>query len=100
MTGVRFTLGAFERGDPLGAGTAVTLTERVALALVRAGSNRVVRRLTPPGGARELLPAEYAYELPAGALRALPRGELRLPRGRPLAARRKPANARSEPFER
>ncbi len=100
VTGVRFTLGAFERGDPLGAGTAVTLTERVALALVRAGSNRVVRRLTPPGGARELLPAEYAYELPAGALRALPRGSYAFRAVALSPQGGKPANARSEPFER
>ena len=71
MRGVRFSLGAFERGDPLGAGTRVQLTERLSLTLVAAGSGRVVRRLTPPRGARELLPAEYAYTLPAGTLRAL-----------------------------
>jgi hypothetical protein len=59
-----------------------------------------VRRLTPPGGARELLPAEYAYTLPAGTLRALDRGRYafrataRSPRGG------KPAVARSERFAR
>ena len=58
----------------------------------------MVRRLTPPGGARELLPAEYAYTLPAGALRALRRGRYafravaRAPRGGA------PADGRSEPF--
>ena len=58
----------------------------------------MVRRLTPPGGARELLPAEYEYTLPAGALRALPAGRYvfravaRGPRGGA------PAEARSEPF--
>ncbi len=98
VRGVRFTLGAFERGDPLGAGTAVALTERLALTLVDAGSGRVVRRLTPPGGARELLPAEYEYTLPAGALRALPDGRYAFravahgPRGG------EPARARSEAF--
>ena len=98
VDGVRFTLGAFERGDPLGAGTRVALTERLALTLVDAGSGRVVRRLTPPGGARELLPAEYEYTLPAGTLRDLGRGRYafravaRRPRGG------EPADARSEPF--
>ena len=59
-----------------------------------------MRRLTPPGGARELLPAEYAYTLPAGALRELRRGRYafravaRSPRGG------EPAIAVSEPFER
>jgi hypothetical protein len=99
VTGVRFPLGAFERGDPFG-GAGIALTERLALTLVRAGSERPVRRLTPPGGARELLPAEYAYTLPAGALRALRRGRYafravaRSPRGG------EPATALSEAFER
>ena len=76
----------------------MALTERLALTLVDAGSGRVVRRLTPPGGARELLPAEYEYTLPAGALRALPDGRYafravaRGPRGG------EPARARSEAF--
>ena len=98
VTGVRFPLGAFERGDPVGAGSRVQLTERLSLTLVDARDGRIVRRLTPPGGARELLPAEYAYTLPAGALRALDDGEYafravaRSPRGG------EPAVARSEPF--
>jgi len=98
VTGVRFPLGAFARGDPLGGGTRVALTERLALTLTSTDGDRVVRRLTPPGGARELLPAEYAYTLPAGTLRALGGGRLafravaRSPRGG------EPAEARSEPF--
>jgi hypothetical protein len=62
------------------------------------GGGRVVRRLTPPGGARQLLPAEYAYTLPAGTLRSLRRGRYafravaRSPRGG------EPAVARSAPF--
>ena len=100
VTGVRFTLGAFERGDPLGAATGIALTERIALTLVEQRGERAVRRLTPPGGARELLPAEYAYELPARrAARAAPRA-LRLPRGRVPAARRRARDRRSEPFQR
>jgi len=100
VTGVRFALGAFERGDPLAGGTRIELIERLALTLVTADGDRVVRRLTPPGGARELLPAEYAYTLPAGVLRELDRGRYafravaRSPRGGA------PAVVRSEPFTR
>ncbi len=74
VAGVSFPLGAFDRGDPLGGGTDVQLTQRLELTLVRDGDVRAVRRLTPPGGARELLPARYAYTLPAGTLAGLPRG--------------------------
>jgi hypothetical protein len=100
VTGVRFPLGAFERGDPIESGTRIELTERLSLTLVRTRGGRVVRRLTPPGGARELLPAEYAYTLPRNALKALRKGSYafravaRSPRGG------EPATARSEPFER
>jgi hypothetical protein len=69
VTGVSFALGAFERGDPLAGGTSLQLAESLVLELLRDG--RVVRRLTPPGGARELMPAEYAYTLDAESLRAL-----------------------------
>jgi hypothetical protein len=98
VTGVRFPLGAFERGDPLGAGTSIELTQRLSLTLVEEG--RVVRRLTPPGGARELLPAEYAFTLPRDTLRELGRGRYafravaRSPRGG------EPATATSDPFTR
>jgi hypothetical protein len=37
----------------------------------------VRRRLTPPGGARDLLPAEYAYTLPLKALAKLGNGTYR-----------------------
>jgi hypothetical protein len=100
VTGVRFPLGAFERGDPLQGGTRIELTERLSLTLVRAGGDKVVRRLTPPGGARELLPAEYAYTLPRNTLKDLRKGRYafravaRSPRGG------EPANATSEPFAR
>ena len=59
-----------------------------------------MRRLTPPGGARELLPAEYAYTLPRGHAPRARRGRYafravaRSPRGG------EPAIARSEPFAR
>jgi hypothetical protein len=36
-----------------------------------------VRRLTPPGGARELLPAEYGYTLQASVRRGLQKGTYR-----------------------
>lgn len=58
---VRFTLGAFKRG----AQTQVQVAEKLILDLVDGGGN-VKRTLTFPGGARELMPAEYAYTLPAG----------------------------------
>jgi len=64
---VRFALGAFERGDPLAGGSRLEPTSRLELALVD-GDGAVRRRLTPPGGARDLLPAEYGYTLPARAL--------------------------------
>ena len=50
--------------------------ERLALALVDADGT-LRRRLTPPGGARDLLPAEYAYTLPAKALARLGAGTYR-----------------------
>lgn len=97
VTGVAFPLGAFGRGDPVSTGTRVRLTGRLDLALVDA-SGRRVRRLTPATGARDLLPAEYAYTLPRGTLAGLARGRYafrataRPPGGAPAAA------ARSEPF--
>jgi hypothetical protein len=99
VVGVRFALGAFDRGDALGAGTAFTPAERLWLELVRPGG-ATVRRLTPPGGARELLPAEYAYTLPAGTLRRLGRGRFafRIRARGPRQLGR--TEARSEVFER
>jgi hypothetical protein len=58
---VRFTVGRFERG----AQTEVQVAERLILDLVDRGG-KVQRTLTFAGGARELMPAEYAYTLPAG----------------------------------
>ncbi len=62
---VRFTVGEFTRGDPLGSGATIGLAERLILDVVGGGETR---ELTVPGGARDLMPAEYAYTLPAGAL--------------------------------
>ena len=60
---VRFTLGSFERGEQ----TSVQVAERLILDLVD-GKGNVLENLTFPGGARELMPAEYAYTLPRGSL--------------------------------
>ena len=57
---VRFTLGAFKRG----AQTEVQVAEKLILDLVD-GNGHIKRTLTFPGGARELMPAEYAYTLPS-----------------------------------
>jgi len=100
VTGVRFPLGAFERGDPLGAGTRIELTERLSLTIVRANDGGVVRRLTPPGGARELLPAEYAYTLPRGTLEELRKGAYAFRAVARSPTGGEPATARSEEFER
>jgi hypothetical protein len=54
--GVRFTAGSIKRGDK---GTSVVPVGNLVLALD--GPTR--RELTPPGGARDLLPGEYAYTL-------------------------------------
>jgi hypothetical protein len=94
--GVRFTLGAFDRGDPLGAGTEVRPAARLELDLLGPGG----RTLTPPGGARELMPAVYAYTLPAAALATLPHGTYTF-RARAWApGRTEPTERRSNPFRR
>jgi hypothetical protein len=68
--GVRFTAGAVtvtngvRSVEPLG---------NLRLQLVNA-RGRVVRELTPPGGAPDLLPGEYAYTLTASARRGLAKG--------------------------
>ncbi len=56
---VRFTLGAFKRGPQ----TQIQVVEKLMLDLVNAKGN-IKRTLTFPGGARELMPAEYGYTLP------------------------------------
>jgi hypothetical protein len=58
---VRFTLGSFERGEQ----TSIQVAERLILDLVDDDGN-VRRTLTFPGGARELMPAEYSYTLARG----------------------------------
>lgn len=73
VRGVRFTAGAV-RGD--GAALAVLPLGRLALTLAGA-DGRAVRELTPPGGASDLLPGEYAYTLTEETLGELPPGDYR-----------------------
>ena len=95
VTGVRFALGAFDRGDPFGEGTLVRAADRLDLELVD-GDGKAVRRLTPPGGARGLLPGEYAYTLPQATRQALAAGRdtFRATAGSP---RREAPSRRSSP---
>jgi hypothetical protein len=58
-----------------GTGTHIVLADRLELELL--DGDRVVRRLTPPGGARELLPAEYGYTLEESVRRKLTKGSYR-----------------------
>ena len=92
VVGVRFALGAFDRGDPLTTGTRIEPAARLDLELVDA-SGAVRQRLTPVDGARDLLPAEYAYRLPASALRDLAPGRYRF-RATARAPRREPPRTR------
>jgi Subtilase family len=68
--GVRFTAGSIKRGDN---GTSVVPVGNLILTLTGPGR----RELTPPGGARDLLPGEYAYTLTDEIKRALPAGRYR-----------------------
>ncbi len=98
VVGVRFALGAFDRGDPLTTGTRIEPAARLDLELVDA-AGAVRQRLTPVDGARDLLPAEYAYRLPARALGELTPGEYRF-RATARAPRREQARTRrSASFE-
>lgn len=97
VTGVRFTLGAFTRGDAAsGQGTHIVLAERLELELLDRG--RVVRRLTPPGGARELLPAEYGYTLQPSVRRGLQKGTYRFRAGARAPRQHRATVALSPPF--
>jgi hypothetical protein len=97
--GVRFTLGSFSRGDPLGDGTRIRFADKLELDLVN-GQDETVRTLTVPGGARELMPAEYGYTLPRADFDALPAGRYAY-RARAWAPNRnQPVTRRSRPFTR
>jgi hypothetical protein len=90
--GVRFTAGALRVAagarsvEPLG---------NLRLRLVDAGG-KVERELTPPGGATDLLPGEYAYTLTKSARKGLPPGSYRFtargrgPAGGPPVVRSSP----------
>jgi hypothetical protein len=72
--------------------------DRLELELLE--GEKVVRRLTPPGGARELLPAEYGYTLEQAVLENLRAGTYRF-RATARAPRQRQATVvLSEPFER
>jgi hypothetical protein len=92
---LRFTLGAFSRGDPFSGGTSLRLADRLVLQLVDSGGH-VARTLTVPGGARALMPAEYGYTLPRSALATLPPGRYRF-RARAWAPRQRTPSTRTSP---
>lgn len=75
-TSVQFTVGSFDRGDPLAEGGATTVVPaaRLDLALTREDDTVPVERLTPPGGQRGLLPGAFAYALPRAVLEGLEDG--------------------------
>jgi hypothetical protein len=98
VVGVRFALGAFERGDALGTGTTIEPASRLVLELVDA-DNEVRQTLTPPGGARDLLPAEYAYRLTEKALKQLAPGSYRFKATARAPRRDAPRTRRSPAFE-
>ncbi|HYI18249.1 MAG TPA: S8 family serine peptidase [Solirubrobacteraceae bacterium] len=98
VVGVRFALGAFDRGDPLAGGARIEPAARLDLELLDA-QGAVQQRLTPPDGARDLLPAEYAYRLPAGALKDLDAGEYRFRATARAPRRDRPRTRRSPAFE-
>jgi hypothetical protein len=97
-TGVEFTVGAFDRGDPAaGRGTAIVPALELELTLERDGV--LVERLTPPGGERGVLPGEYAYTLPGRVVRDLEPGRYTF-RVRARAPRQERASvAESPPFD-
>jgi hypothetical protein len=68
--GVRFTAGSLKRGSK---GTSVIPVGNLILTLTGPGR----RELTPPGGARDLLPGEYAYTLTDEIKSSLPAGTYR-----------------------
>lgn len=72
-TGVRFSAGAARAAGPA---LAVEPLGRLELVIVDA-SGRVVRQLTPSGGALDVLPGEYAYTLTAATGRSLRSGPYR-----------------------
>ena len=98
VVGVRFALGAFERGDPLAGGSTIQPASRLELELVDA-EGAVQQTLTPPDGARDLLPAEYAYRLTESALKDLAPGEYRFRATARAPRRDRPRTRRSPAFQ-
>jgi hypothetical protein len=97
VTGVRFTVGAFERGDPVaGKGTAITPAARLELTLEHRSG--VVRRLTPPGGEVGLLPGEFSFTLPRSLLGDLEAGSYRFVVRARGPRQRRPTVVRSPAF--
>ena len=92
-TGVRFTAGAVGERDGV---RAVEPLGRLELQLIDA-SGKVVRELTPRGGASDLLPGEYAYTLTPSARSSLSKGRYsflargRGPAGGPDVVRKSPS---------
>ena len=97
VVGVRFDLGAFDRGDPFAGGSRLEPAARLDLELVDA-TGAVAQRLTPADGARDLLPAEYGYRLPARSLKELQPGAYRFRATARAPRRTRPAIRRSPPF--
>jgi hypothetical protein len=91
--GVRFTAGAVSERAGI---RAVEPLGKLELQLVDA-KGRVVRQLTPRGGASDLLPGEYAYTLTRSARKALAGGRYsfvargRGPAGGPAVRRESPS---------
>jgi hypothetical protein len=98
VVGVRFALGAFKRGDPLAGGTTIRPASRLVLELVDADGT-VRQTLTPPGGARDLLPAEYAYRLTDTALKELAPGAYRFKATARAPRRERATTRRSARFD-
>ena len=98
VRGVRFALGAFERGDPLAGGTTIEPASRLTLELIDS-DGATQQTLTPPGGARDLLPAEYAYRLTDDALRDLAPGSYRFEATARAPRRNQPRTRRSPAFD-
>jgi hypothetical protein len=94
---VRFALGAFDRGDPLAGGSTIQPASRLVLELVDA-DGAVQQTLTPPDGARDLLPAEYAYRLTDRALKDLEPGTYRFRATARAPRREQPRTRRSPAF--
>ena len=97
--GVRFTLGVFARGDPLTTGTTVRFAETLVLAVIN-DQGETVRTLTVPGGAKELMPAEYGYTLPQADFKALPPGRYAYRAQAWAPNRKQPVTKRSPAFTR